>query len=245
MVEGPIRNITEFGLFIGLDGGIDGMVHLSDLDWSKPGDEVIKDYKKGDNVKAVVLDVDSTKERISLGIKQLGGDPVDTLAKYKKGDAVTCNVVAVQENGIEVKIADSDLTTFIKRSDLSRDRSEQRPERFNVGDKVDAVGHQRRQGRAPHHGVDQGARDRRGEAGRGPVRLVRLGRFARRHLQGRHQEARERRRRGRGSRRAGVLAGFRHDQHDTSARRGITSPRAYRFMARLRRDPLPAVGHRA
>ncbi len=137
-VEGPIRNITEFGLFIGLDGGVDGMVHLSDLDWSKPGDEVIKDYKKGDNVKAVVLDVDSAKERISLGIKQLGGDPIDTLAKYKKGDTVTCDVVAVQENGIEVKIADSDLTTFIKRSDLSRDRSEQRPERFNVGDKVDA-----------------------------------------------------------------------------------------------------------
>ena len=138
-VEGPIRNITEFGLFIGLDGGVDGMVHLSDLDWKKPGDEVIKDYKKGDNVKAVVLDVDSQKERISLGIKQLGGDPIDTLAKYKKGDTVTCNVVAVQENGIEVKIADSELTAFIKRSDLSRDRSEQRPERFNVGDKVDAV----------------------------------------------------------------------------------------------------------
>jgi small subunit ribosomal protein S1 len=137
-VEGPIRNITEFGLFIGLDGGVDGMVHLSDLDWSKPGDEVIKDYKKGDNVKAVVLDVDSTKERISLGIKQLGGDPIDTLAKYKRGDTVTCNVVAVQENGIEVKTADGELSSFIKRSDLSRDRSEQRPERFNVGDKVDA-----------------------------------------------------------------------------------------------------------
>ena len=87
MVEGPIRNITEFGLFIGLDGGVDGMVHLSDLDWNKPGDEAIKDYKKGDNVKAVVLDVDSQKERISLGIKQLGGDPLDTLGKYKKGDA--------------------------------------------------------------------------------------------------------------------------------------------------------------
>jgi small subunit ribosomal protein S1 len=137
-VEGPIRNITEFGLFIGLDGGVDGMVHLSDLDWSKPGDEVIKDFKKGDNVKAVVLDVDSAKERISLGIKQLGGDPIDALAKYKKGDTVTCNVVAVQENGIEVKTTDGELTAFIKRSDLSRDRSEQRPERFNVGDKIDA-----------------------------------------------------------------------------------------------------------
>ncbi len=138
IVEGPIRNITEFGLFVGLDGGMDGMVHLSDLDWSRGGEEVIKDYKKGDTVKAIVLDVDSTKERISLGIKQLGGDPADTLAKYKKGDAVTCTVTQVQDSGIEVKIADSDITSFIRRSDLSRDRSEQRPERFNVGDKVDA-----------------------------------------------------------------------------------------------------------
>ncbi|MCC7252900.1 S1 RNA-binding domain-containing protein, partial [Hyphomicrobium sp.] len=139
VVEGPIRNITEFGLFVGLDGGVDGMVHLSDLDWQKPGDEVIKDYKKGDTVKAVVLDVDSSKERISLGIKQLGGDPADALGKYKKGDQVTSEVIAVQENGIEVRIADSDLTTFIKRSDLSRDRSEQRAERFTVGQKVDAA----------------------------------------------------------------------------------------------------------
>ncbi|WP_409562084.1 30S ribosomal protein S1 [Hyphomicrobium sp. B1] len=139
VVEGPIRNITEFGLFIGLDNGIDGMVHLSDLDWQKPGDEVIKDYKKGDNVKAVVLDVDGSKERISLGIKQLAGDPADAMAKYKKGDAVTGTVTSVSEAGIEVRIADSELTSFIKRGDLSRDRSEQRPERFNVGDKVDAA----------------------------------------------------------------------------------------------------------
>jgi small subunit ribosomal protein S1 len=139
VVEGPIRNITEFGLFVGLDGGVDGMVHLSDLDWSRPGDEAIKEYKKGDTVKAVVLDVDSQKERISLGIKQLAGDPADALAKFKKGDQVTCEVIAVQDNGIEVKIADSDLTTFIKRSDLSRDRSEQRPERFSIGQKVDAA----------------------------------------------------------------------------------------------------------
>jgi len=139
VVEGPIRNITEFGLFIGLDGGVDGMVHLSDLDWNRAGDEVIKEYKKGDTVKAVVLDVDSQKERISLGIKQVAGDPLDTLSKYKKGDAVTCEVVAVQENGIEVKIAGTDLTSFVKRSDLSRDRAEQRPERFTVGQKVDAA----------------------------------------------------------------------------------------------------------
>ncbi|MGI9475299.1 MAG: 30S ribosomal protein S1 [Hyphomicrobiaceae bacterium] len=137
-VEGPIRNITEFGLFIGLEQGVDGMVHLSDLDWNRPGDDVIKEYNKGDNVKAVVLDVDPEKERISLGIKQLGGDPLDTIAKYKKGDPVTCEVMQVQDNGLEVKIAESDITTFIKRSDLSRERSEQRPERFNVGDKIDA-----------------------------------------------------------------------------------------------------------
>jgi small subunit ribosomal protein S1 len=137
-VEGPIRNITEFGLFIGLEGGVDGMVHLSDLDWNRPGDEVIKEYKKGDNVKAQVLDVDSTKERISLGIKQLSGDPIDTVSKYKKGDAVTCEVVKTEDNGIEVKVADSDMIAFIKRSDLSRDRAEQRPERFTVGQKVDA-----------------------------------------------------------------------------------------------------------
>jgi small subunit ribosomal protein S1 len=140
VVEGPVRNITEFGLFVGLDGGVDGMVHLSDLDWNRTGDEAIKDYKKGDPVKAVVLDVDASKERISLGIKQVGGDPMEKAGGVvKKGSTVTCEVVAVQDNGIEVKIVDTDITTFIKRSDLSRDRSEQRPERFNVGDKVDAA----------------------------------------------------------------------------------------------------------
>src|SRR5215510_5043914 len=139
VIEGPIRNITEFGLFVGLDGGVDGMVHLSDLDWNRSGDEAIKDYKKGDAVKAVVLDVDPQKERISLGIKQVGGDPMESVGKLKKGSQVTCEVLAVQDSGIEVKIADSDMSTFIKRSDLSRDRSEQRPERFNVGDKVDAA----------------------------------------------------------------------------------------------------------
>ena len=138
VVEGAIRNITEFGLFIGLDTGVDGMVHLSDLDWNRPGDQVIKEYKKGDTVKAVVLDVDSTKERISLGIKQVAGDPIDSIGKLKKGDQVTCEVVQVQENGIEVKITDTEFTTFIRRSDLSRDRAEQRPERYAVGDKVDA-----------------------------------------------------------------------------------------------------------
>jgi small subunit ribosomal protein S1 len=139
IVEGPVRNITEFGLFVGLDGGVDGMVHLSDLDWNRTGDEAIKDYKKGDLVRAAVLDVDATKERISLGIKQAAGDPMEKVGSLRKGSQVTCEVTAVQEHGIEVKIVDADITTFIKRSDLSRERSEQRPERFNVGDKVDAA----------------------------------------------------------------------------------------------------------
>ena len=139
IVEGPIRNITEFGLFIGLDGGVDGMVHLSDLDWNKQGDEAIKDYKKGDTVKAVVLDVDSSKERISLGIKQVGGDPLASVGNIKKNDQVTCEIVKVEDGGIEVKIAGTEFTTFIKRADLSRDRAEQRPERFTVGNKVDAL----------------------------------------------------------------------------------------------------------
>jgi len=137
-VEGPIRNITEFGLFIGLESGVDGMVHLSDLDWNRTGDEAIKEYNKGDTVRAVVLDVDPSKERISLGIKQVGGDPMEAIEGLKRGAPVTCEVVGVFEHGIEVKIAESDMTTVIKRSDLSRDRSEQRPERFNIGDKVDA-----------------------------------------------------------------------------------------------------------
>ncbi len=139
IVEGPIRNITEFGLFIGLDNGIDGMVHLSDLDWNRAGEEAIKDYKKGDTVKAKVLDVDASKERISLGVKQVGGDPVDELAKYKKGDTVTCEVTAIEENGLHVKIIDSDLVSYVKRADLSKDRAEQRVERFSVGNKIDAA----------------------------------------------------------------------------------------------------------
>jgi len=141
-IEGQIRNITEFGLFIGLHGGIDGMVHLSDLDWTKPGEEALKDYKKGDTAKAVVLEADSEKERISLGMKQLSADPFASGApssKLKKSMRVTCEVLQVKENGIEAKLIDHDLTTFIRRSDLSRDRSEQRPDRFGVGEKFDGV----------------------------------------------------------------------------------------------------------
>ena len=137
-VEGEIKNITEFGLFIGLDGDVDGMVHLSDIDWKRSGEEAIKDFKKGDRVKARVLDVDREKERISLGIKQLGSDPMASAAGIKKGDTVTCEVLKVEENGLEVKVAGTDMTAYVKRADLARDRAEQRPERFAVGEKFDA-----------------------------------------------------------------------------------------------------------
>jgi small subunit ribosomal protein S1 len=141
VVEGEVKNKTEFGLFIGLGGDVDGMVHLSDLDWNTPGEQALESYSKGDVVKAQVLDVDIEKERISLGIKQLGSDPVKAAAdsgQIRKNAIVTCEVTAVKENGLEVRIADADIETFIKRSDLSRDRDEQRPDRFSVGQKVDA-----------------------------------------------------------------------------------------------------------
>ena len=137
-VEGEIRSITEFGLFVGLEGDIDGMVHLSDLDWNRPGDQVIAEYRKGDLVKAKVLDVDIDKERISLGIKQLEADPYRSIEKLKRGDTVTCTVAATRDNGIEVTVADG-AVGFIRRADLARERSEQRPDRFAVGDKVDAM----------------------------------------------------------------------------------------------------------
>jgi small subunit ribosomal protein S1 len=139
IVEGEVKNTTEFGLFIGLEGDVDGMVHLSDIDWKRPGEEAIKDFKKGDMVKAVVLDVDREKERISLGIKQLSGDPIKSAGPMKKGDKVTCEVMKVEEGGLEVQITGTDLTAYAKRGDLARDRGEQRPERFAVGEKFDAI----------------------------------------------------------------------------------------------------------
>ena len=137
-VEGEVKNKTEFGLFLGLDGDVDGMVHLSDLDWKRPGEQVIEEYKKGDKVKAQVLDVDVEKERISLGIKQLEADPFAEPGDLKRNAVVTTEVTEVKENGIDVKIVGTEFTAFIKRNDLARDRSEQRPERFAVGQKVDA-----------------------------------------------------------------------------------------------------------
>ena len=143
IVEGEVKNKTEFGLFLGLDGDVDGMVHLSDLDWKRPGEQVIDEYKKGDKVKTQVLDVDVEKERISLGIKQLadGGGaaaPAEAASELKKGAVVTCEVMDVKEGGIDVRIVGTDFTSFIKRSELARDRSEQRPDRFAAGQKVDA-----------------------------------------------------------------------------------------------------------
>ncbi|MEM5502747.1 MULTISPECIES: 30S ribosomal protein S1 [Ahrensia] len=142
-VEGEVKNKTEFGLFIGLEGDVDGMVHLSDLDWNRSGEEAIEDYNKGDMVKAIVLDVDVEKERISLGIKQLSGEGSGSAApssdgSLRKNAVVTCEVTAVTDGGLEVKLVDHDVPSFIRRADLSRDRDEQRPERFSVGQRVDA-----------------------------------------------------------------------------------------------------------
>ena len=139
VIEGEVKNATEFGLFIGFDNDIDGMVHLSDLDWNVPGEEAIARYKKGDSVKTKVLDVDVDKERISLGIKQLGSDPM-TGDTFKKGQTVTVTVTEVTSGGIEVRFGEDSapMSTFIRKSDLSRDRNEQRAERFAVGDRVDA-----------------------------------------------------------------------------------------------------------
>ncbi len=137
-IEGEIKSITEFGLFVGLDGEIDGMVHLSDLSWDKTGEQAVQDYTKGQIVKAKVLEVDSEKERIGLGIKQLGDDPLDKAGPIKKGSVVTVSVTEVNDGGIEVQLADG-VRAFIRRSDLARDRADQRPERFGVGDKIDAL----------------------------------------------------------------------------------------------------------
>jgi small subunit ribosomal protein S1 len=137
-MEGEVKNITEFGLFVGLPGEIDGMVHMSDLDWEKAGEEAIEAFNKGDMVKVKVLDIDVDKERISLGVKQLTSDPFESeMSNVTRGVVVTCTVSEITTGGIEVTISDG-VKGFIRKSDLSRDRSEQRPDRFAVGEKVDA-----------------------------------------------------------------------------------------------------------
>ena len=135
-VEGEVKNITEFGLFVGLPGDIDGMVHLSDLSWDERGEDAIQNYRKGDMVKAKVTEVDVEKERISLSIKAMGGDPyAEAIGGVKRGSVITVTVTKIEDGGIEVEY--EGMKSFIRRSDLSRDRAEQRPERFQVGDHVD------------------------------------------------------------------------------------------------------------
>ena len=139
IIEGEINNITEFGLFVGLTEDIDGLIHLSDISWLSSGEEVLEGYNKGDKVKAKILDIDLEKERISLGIKQLTSNPIaDAAEKVRKGDAVTCIITALTEQGLEVRVGDT-LSGFIKRTELARDRSEQRVERFAIDEKVDAL----------------------------------------------------------------------------------------------------------
>jgi small subunit ribosomal protein S1 len=136
-IEGEVKNITEFGVFVGLEGDIDGMVHLSDLDWDRAGEQAIQDYRKGDMVTAVVTEVDAERERISLSVKAVQGDPfAEAVGGVKRGDIVTVVVTAIEDGGIEVEY--KGMKSFIRRSDLSRDRAEQRPERFTTGNKVDA-----------------------------------------------------------------------------------------------------------
>ncbi len=136
-IEGEVKNITEFGLFIGLENDIDGMVHLSDLSWEQRGEDAIQNYRKGDVVKAAVTEVDVEKERISLSIKALGEDTFsDAVDGVKRGSVITTTVTAIEDGGIEVEY--NGMKSFIRRSDLARDRADQRPERFQVGDHVDA-----------------------------------------------------------------------------------------------------------
>ena len=138
-IEGEIRNITEFGLFVALSDDIDGLVHLSDISWDGNGDELIKDFTKGTSVKAKILDIDIEKERISLGIKQLTEDLTSTeLGNLSKGSIVTCTVSVISDKGLDVSVGDN-ISGFIKRNDLARERSDQKTERFGVGDKIDAM----------------------------------------------------------------------------------------------------------
>ncbi|MEH6714285.1 30S ribosomal protein S1 [Parasphingorhabdus flavimaris] len=142
-VEGEVKNATEFGLFIGLEGDVDGMVHMSDIAWGISGEDALNLHHKGEQVKAIVLDIDVDKERISLGMKQLEkGAPAmggaDT-GGLKKGSVATVTVLEVRDGGLEVQMGDDGATGFIKRNDLGRDRDEQRPDRFQVGQKLDAM----------------------------------------------------------------------------------------------------------
>jgi len=148
IVEGEVKNATEFGLFIGLDGDVDGMVHMSDIAWGMTGEGALSRHHKGERVSARVLEVDIEKERISLGIKQLdeqGGTGAATGTRntsggdWKKNDIVTVTVVVARDGGLDVKIGEDGPDCYIKRNDLSRDREDQKAERFQPGQKVDAM----------------------------------------------------------------------------------------------------------
>jgi small subunit ribosomal protein S1 len=146
VVEGEVKNATEFGLFIGLDGDVDGMVHMSDIAWGISGEDALALHRKGEQVSAVVLDVDVDKERISLGMKQLekgaptgGGATSAGGNSLRRGEVVTVTVLEVRDGGLEVQAGEDGATGFIKRSDLGRDRDEQRPDRFQAGQKLDAM----------------------------------------------------------------------------------------------------------
>ena len=146
-VEGEVKNSTEFGLFVGLEGDVDGMVHMSDIAWGVSGEEALQLHRKGETVKAQVLDVDVEKERISLGMKQLEGGGAGAAAgaarrrraASRRARRVTVTVLEVQDGGLDVQVGDDGATGFLKRTDLGRDRDEQRPERFQVGQKFDAM----------------------------------------------------------------------------------------------------------
>jgi small subunit ribosomal protein S1 len=139
-VEGEVKNATEFGLFIGLDGDIDGMVHMSDIAWGMTGEEALAMHHKGETIQAQVLDIDPDKERISLGIKQVErGAPVPNAGGVNRGAVVTVTVLGSNDGGLDVQVGDDGVTGFIKRSDLGRDRDEQRPEKFQPGQKFDAM----------------------------------------------------------------------------------------------------------
>ncbi|MCA6967748.1 30S ribosomal protein S1 [Pectobacterium carotovorum] len=137
-VEGKIKSITDFGIFIGLDGGIDGLVHLSDISWNVAGEEAVREFKKGDEIAAVVLQVDAERERISLGVKQLAEDPFNNyLSVNKKGAIVTGKVTAVDAKGATVELADG-VEGYLRASDASRDRVEDATLVLSVGDSVEA-----------------------------------------------------------------------------------------------------------
>lgn len=137
VIEGEIKNFTEFGMFVGVEADMDGMVHINDLSWDKPGEEVLSTFKKGEKVKVKILDIISDKERISLGVKQLSSDPLEGMDGAKVGEVFTCTVQEVTEQGIQVT-TDKGVPSFIRKSDLAKERSEQKTERFAVGERVDA-----------------------------------------------------------------------------------------------------------